>query len=239
MTIKLYDKDPHLTTFKAQVLSCEKMPDGNYAIILDQTAFFPEEGGQDCDEGTLNEIKVDHVAINKDNTITHFLSKPIPAGNTVNGILDYATRFDRMQQHTGEHILSGLIHNLYGFDNVGFHLSSDYTTFDTNGVLSDDEVIALEKAANKIIADNLKVRTYFPDKAQLDTLSYRSKIDIDGEVRLVEIPGVDLCACCAPHVDYTGQIGQIKIVDYKRHRGGMRFTILCGMRALVRKTQKS
>ena len=232
MTEKLYDMDPHIAEFEATVLSCEKTEDGTYAVILNRTAFFPEEGGQSCDEGTLANQRILHVSIDKENILTHFLALPLTVGDTVTGKLDYSLRFDRMQQHTGEHILSGLIHNRFGFHNVGFHLSNDYTTFDTSGTLSDEEIRTLEADANKVVFSNLKVRAFYPEKEELETLSYRSKMEIDGPVRLVEIPGIDLCACCAPHVDYTGQIGMIKIVDYKNHRCGMRLTILCGMRAL-------
>lgn len=233
MTEKIYDKDPHITEFEATVLSCSKDPlSGNYAVILDRTSFFPEEGGQGCDRGFLNGNPVLHVSIDKNNVITHLLPVPLPVSEKVKGSIDYSQRFDYMQQHTGEHILSGLIHRKFGYDNVGFHLSSEYTTLDVNGSLTPEDILQLEQEANQAVFTDLPVKAYFPSAGELNTLTYRSKIEIEGPVRLVEIPGIDLCACCAPHVDTTGQIGLIKITQFMAHRGGMRLTIQCGMRAL-------
>ena len=233
MTDKIYDKDPHITEFEATVLSCDKDPEsGKYAVSLDRTAFFPEEGGQGCDKGFLNGNPILHVSIGKDGTITHMLANPLPVSEKVQGSVDWTQRFDYMQQHTGEHILSGLIHSKFCYDNVGFHLSGDYTTLDVNGPLTLEDIVSLEQEANKVVFSNLPVKAYFPSTDELKMLTYRSKIEIEGPVRLVEIPGIDLCACCAPHVDMTGQIGLIKITQFMAHRGGMRLTILCGMRAL-------
>jgi alanyl-tRNA synthetase len=232
MTEKIYDTNPHITQFEATVLSCVPVNDC-FAVILDRTAFFPEEGGQGSDSGTLGSLPVLHVSIDKDNTLTHFLPSPLPVGEKVSGTVDWEQRFDYMQQHTGEHILSGLMHKKWGYDNVGFHLSNDYTTLDVNGSISLEDISELEKAANRVIFENLPVKAYFPSPEELSSLSYRSKIEIEGAVRIVEIPGVDLCACCAPHVDTTGQIGLIKITEAVSHRGGMRLTIKCGMRALA------
>ncbi len=231
MTEKIYDTNPHITQFEATVLSCVPVNDC-FAVILDRTAFFPEEGGQGSDSGTLGSLPVLHVSIGKDNTLTHFLPSPLPVGEKVSGTVDWEQRFDYMQQHTGEHILSGLMHKKWSYDNVGFHLSNDYTTLDVNGSISLEDISELEKAANRVIFENLPVKAYFPSPEELSSLSYRSKIEIEGAVRIVEIPGVDLCACCAPHVDTTGQIGLIKITEAVSHRGGMRLTIKCGMRAL-------
>ncbi len=232
MTKKIYDRDPHQTRFEARVLSCTPTENG-YAVILDQTAFFPEEGGQGCDRGTINGETVRHIAIDADNVLTHYLNVPFEEGTTVEGLVDWNKRFDYMQQHTGEHIFSGLVHARFGYDNVGFHLSEEYTTMDYNGSLTDEEVTQLEQEANRVITQNLPIRTFFPTKEEAAALSYRSKIEIESALRLVEIPGVDLCACCAPHVDFTGQIGFLKVIDAKSHRGGMRLTFLCGMRALL------
>lgn len=235
MTEKIYDTNPHITQFEATVLSCVPVNAGEadcFAVILDRTAFFPEEGGQGSDSGMLGSLPVLHVSIDKDNTLTHFLPSPLPVGEKVSGTVDWEQRFDYMQQHTGEHILSGLMHKKWGYDNVGFHLSNDYTTLDVNGSISLEDISELEKTANRVIFENLPVKAYFPSPEELSSLSYRSKIEIEGAVRIVEIPGVDLCACCAPHVDTTGQIGLIKITEAVSHRGGMRLTIKCGMRAL-------
>ncbi len=233
MTEKIYDKDPHILKFDAVVLSCEKM-DSHYGVVLDRTAFFPEEGGQGCDAGTLDGQPVLHVSIDKENTLTHLLASPLPVGARVSGEVDWARRFDYMQQHTGEHILSGLVHSHFGFDNVGFHLGAEITTLDFNGVLTPEQLLQMETLANEAVFADLPVKTSFPSPDELATLSYRSKIALTGPVRIVEIPGIDLCACCAPHVDRTGQIGMIKVVDMQSHRGGVRLTLLCGSRALAR-----
>ncbi len=234
MTYKLYNENTHITDFTATVLSCKKEETSeNYKVILDRTAFFPEGGGQSADRGTLNGIPVLDVTIDSTDTITHLLPTPIAESNTVDGHVDWEQRFGFMQQHTGEHILSGLIHNRFSYDNVGFHLGNDFTTLDFNGVLTMDELQELERIANETIYQNLPVKVSFPTKEELNKLNYRSKIEIAGSVRIVEIPGIDVCACCAPHVDSTGQIGIIKVVNMESHRGGVRITILCGNRALT------
>ena len=234
MTEKIYDKDPHILTFDATVLSCEETNTaGQYAVVLDRTAFFPEEGGQGSDSGTLAGQPVLHVSIDKENTLTHILPRPLSVGSTVSGTVDGKQRFDYMQQHTGEHILSGLVHKHFGYNNVGFHLGADATTLDFDGVLTPEEMQHMETLANEAVAADLPVLVSFPSKDELAALDYRSKIELTGAVRIVEIPGVDICACCAPHVDRTGQIGMIKVVDLQSHRGGVRVTILCGNRALL------
>lgn len=238
MTEKIYDKDPHILQFNAIVLSCEKTEDGSYAVLLDRTAFFPEEGGQGSDKGTLNGFPVLHVAIDNTDTLTHFLPSPLETGSTVDGEVDWEQRFDYMQQHTGEHILSGLIHKHFGYNNVGFHLGAEITTLDFDGVLTTEEIRRMESLANRAIYENLPVKVNFPSKEELDTLEYRSKIELSGAVRIVEIPGIDVCACCAPHVDSIGQVGMLKIVSMEKHRGGVRITILCGSRALKDYTEK-
>ncbi len=238
MTEKIYDIDPRILTFTATVCSCEETKDGHFAICLDQTALFPEEGGQGPDKGTLNGEPVLHTSIDKENTITHFLAAPIAVGSTVTGCVDWAQRFDYMQQHTGEHILSGLVHTHFGYNNVGFHLGATETTLDFDGPLTLEEVRKMECLVNEVIHKNLPVKVSFPTKEELDSLDYRSKIELEGAVRIVEIPGIDICACCAPHVAYTGEIGLLKVTDVQSHRGGVRITILCGMRALADYTAK-
>lgn len=238
MTEKIYDQNPRILVFTATVLSCEKTADGRYAICLDKTALFPEEGGQGADKGTLNDIPVLHTTIQKDNTITHFLASPLPVGSTVQGTVDWAQRFDYMQQHTGEHILSGLVHKRFGYNNVGFHLGEAETTLDFDGSITLEEIRELESRANEVIYQNLPVKVSFPTKDVLESLDYRSKIELEGNVRIVEIPGIDLCACCAPHVASTGEIGILKVADIQSHRGGVRITILCGSRAFADYTCK-
>ena len=233
---KLFYKDTHILDFEAEVTECTAMDKG-YGIVLNQTAFFPEEGGQLADTGTLNGMPVLDVQI-KEDVIYHFLNKPLEIGQKVNGHVDWDRRFDFMQQHSGEHILSGLLHKHYGFTNVGFHLGLTEVTMDFDGSISMELLREIEREANQIVWSNLPVLTSFPSKEKLSTLDYRSKIEIEGAVRIVEIPGVDVCACCAPHVTTTGEIGLIKIASVQSHRGGVRIHILCGNRALTDYTAK-
>ena len=202
------------------MLRCEKNAQGDgYRIVLDRTAFFPEGGGQFGDIGWLNEVKVTDTR-EKDGIIFHETKEPLEEGSTVKGRLDFEVRFDRMQQHTGEHILSGLVHYLYGYDNVGFHLGEEITTLDFNGELTGEQVEDLELRANGAVFGNVPVQVLYPSKEQLQKVDYRSKIEIEGQIRIVSIPGYDICACCAPHVDRTGEIGLIRIVGCEKHRGG-------------------
>jgi len=236
-TVKLFDTLPYEDCFEAKVLSCQPIKDG-YELVLDQTGFFPEEGGQDADKGVIiatgisQEIPVLDVQI-KDDVIYHKISTLIPEGTKVKGCIDYDRRFDYMQQHTGEHMLCGIANALWGCENVGFHLSEREVTFDLDKALTDEQVSVLEQKVNEAIYKNTQVKTYYPSKDELDALDYRSKKELTGAVRIVEIVDVDMCACCAPHVSSTGQVGIVKIVGYEPHRGGMRFTICCGKRALI------
>lgn len=233
MTIKLFYEDTKLVNFSGVVQECtfdEKKK--GYWIILDRTAFFPEEGGQSADKGTLDGQTVLDVQIKKD-VIGHLVNTPMKVGATVEGHVDYQRRFDFMQQHSGEHILSGLLHTHYAFTNVGFHLSEREVTLDMDGVISLENLRKIEEMANEIIWKNLPVNATFPPKEILAGMSYRSKIEIEGDVRIVEIPGVDTCACCAPHVASTGEIGILKVLKLQNHRGGVRITIACGGRALA------
>lgn len=235
---KLFYEDINLTDFTATVISCE--PDEKrkcYRILLDATAFFPEEGGQSADKGTLNGQSVLDVQI-KDDLIYHYTEKELPVGTSVTGHVDCEQRFDFMQQHSGEHIVSGLVHARFGYNNVGFHLSKNEVTLDFNGELTAENLKEIEEKANEVIYQNLPIAITYPSKEELATLSYRSKIEIEGQVRIVTIPGVDVCACCAPHVATTGAIGMIKITNCQSHRGGVRLNILCGKRALADYNQK-
>lgn len=229
---KLFYEDTHLLDFEAKVMECildEKSK--KYLIVLDKTAFFPQEGGQLADTGTLNGMPVLDVCIKRD-IIYHVMEKPFEAGQQVVCHVDWDRRFDFMQQHSGEHIISGLLHKHYGFTNVGFHLGLAEVTLDFDGQISMEQLRDIEREANHIVWKNLPVYATFPHKERLAELAYRSKIEIQGDVRIVEIPGVDICACCAPHVEKTGEIGLIKIMNVQSHRGGVRINILCGERAL-------
>lgn len=231
MTKKLYDADSHLSTFTALVQECVKS--GNfYSVILDQTAFFPEGGGQYADQGTLNDVKVVDVQVDDSGIITHTLEAPLEVGSTVTGTLNWNLRFQRMQCHSGEHIVSGLIHNLFGLENIGFHLGDEDVTCDYNGILSEEDVKKVEAMANEVVFSNRPILTEYPDPATLSELNYRSKLDLTENVRIVTIPEVDVCACCAPHVFKTGEIGLIKVVHFEKSHGGTRLHLRCGRMAL-------
>ena len=230
-TEKLYDIDSHLCEFDAAVLSCEASK-GGYKIMLDKTAFFPEGGGQASDRGTLDTAEVVDVQI-ENGEIYHYCDKALAVGGVVRGKLDFARRHTFMQNHTGEHIVSGILHKLYGFSNVGFHLGEEFATLDFNGELTREQLDEVEYLANLKVWQNLPVKTYYPDKEQLGNLDYRSKGELEGDIRIVEITDTDMCACCAPHVKNTGEIGVIKLLDTLRMRGGTRVIFKCGSFALL------
>jgi len=230
-TRKLYYENAYTRQFAARVLSCKKT-DGSWAVALDATAFFPEEGGQSADTGTLGNAKVLDVR-ERGGAVTHLTNAPLPVGETVEGTLDWDARFRKMQDHSGEHIVSGLIHARFGYDNVGFHLGADGMTIDFNGELTRRQLDEIEDAANAVVWADKPVAACFPSAEELKALDYRSKLELTENVRLVTIPGVDACACCAPHVSSTGQIGVIKLLDFMRHRGGVRVWARCGSDALA------
>lgn len=245
-TRKLYYEDTHMLDFTARILEyTHAETDDRLWVTLEQTAFFPEEGGQKADRGMLAGFPVLDVRI-QGGVISHLLpskareviQKAVQIDTPVTGHVDWEQRFDFMQQHTGEHILSGLVHSRFCFRNVGFHLGYEEVTLDFDGVISPEDMQKIETEANRIIHRNLPVLASFPTPEVLETLQYRSKIEIAEAVRIVEIPGVDICACCAPHVETTGQIGLIKVTGLQSHRGGVRVGILCGMRALRDYTKK-
>ena len=236
MTEKLFYQDSHRSTFTAIVW--EVRPSGNgYEIILDRTAFFPEGGGQSSDTGSLGGVSVSDVQ-EIDGKIIHYTDGPLVEGTEVEGCIDWTERFSKMQQHTGEHIVSGLIHKIYGYHNVGFHLGTDSVTLDFNGVVPKEKLHEIEQLANEAVAKNLPVQVLYPTDEELSKISYRSKIEIEGQVRIVVIDGYDVCACCAPHVKQTGEIGLIKLVGMQNYKGGVRISMLCGFRALEDYYQK-
>ncbi len=240
-TVRLYDQDAYATKFEAEVLACEEVEKKEkkvYQVWLDQTLFFPEEGGQSPDMGTIDGIKVLDVQI-KDEVITHTLVAPLAVGTTVKGVVDWKHRFYNMQQHSGEHIFSGIVHNRFGYDNVGFHLSDSIVTMDFNGVITAEDIEEIETEVNQAIIENIPVEVSYPTKEELKVLEYRSKIEIEGQVRIVTIPGYDVCACCAPHVRRTGEIGMLKVMNVQSYKGGVRISILCGFRALEAFRQKA
>ena len=229
-TIRLFDHDSYIQAFDATVLRCEQQGE-RYAVVLDATAFFPEEGGQTADTGTLEGVKVLD-AQECDGVITHYTDAPLPIGATVHGQLDFEARYLKMQIHSGEHIVSGLMHQKYGYNNVGFHLGGEIT-MDFDGELTREQLNEIEDQANRIIYANVEIRAEYPSLEVLERTEYRSKLDLSENVRLVTIGEYDTCACCAPHVARTGEIGLIKLLDAIRYKGGMRIHFLAGSAALA------
>lgn len=250
-TIKLYDRDAYATEFEADIISCEPnmADDKQFDIILNQTLFFPEEGGQSPDMGILGGYRVVDVQI-KNGVITHTVDTSaddccevekeaeLAAGVHVQGKIDWQHRFYNMQQHSGEHIFSGIVHSRFGFENVGFHLSDSVVTMDFSGVISPEDIAEVEHEVNVAISKNIPIEVTYPSRDELAQLEYRSKIEIEGHVRIVTVPGYDVCACCAPHVKRTGEIGMLKVMNYQNYKGGVRVSILCGFRALEAFRQK-
>ncbi len=229
MTEKLYYTDSHLFTFEAVVTDCREGK-GGWLVELDRTAFFPEGGGQSADTGSIGPARVRDVH-EKEGHILHYTDRPLTVGECYSGKLDAEQRHRRMQNHSGEHIVSGLIHGLYGYENVGFHMGEECMSMDYSGELDETQIATVERLANEAVRANLPVRAWFPEPGELAQLPYRSKKELSGAVRLVSIPGIDLCACCAPHVRYTGEVGIVKILNAERHRGGVRLSVLCGLDA--------
>ena len=230
MTEKLYYQNSHLFTFDALVLDCRVEKKG-WSVVLDRTCFFPEGGGQPADTGIIASARVWDVH-ERAGEIRHYTDAPLTVGERVRGSVDAEQRLRRMQNHSGEHILSGLVHSAFGYDNVGFHMGADCMIIDFSGELSWEQLMELETQVNAVIRDNLPLHIWFPSGEELQTLAYRSKLELTENVRIVEIPGVDRCACCAPHVERTGEVGLLKILDSQRHRGGQRVSVICGMDAL-------
>lgn len=247
-TKRLYYLDSHMSRFEGKVIDCIKKDD-SYLIILDQTAFFPEGGGQSGDKGefklTSSCISIEIIDVQEENDIIYHIAKePIDIGTVILGEIDFETRFRSMQHHSGEHIVSGLVHNTFGYDNVGFHMGSDAVTMDFNGVLTKEDLEKMEYLANEAIYKNVPIIETFPTNQELDQLNYRSKKELIGQVRIVSIPDFinkggdisdtyyDVCACCAPHVYKTGEIGIIKLISAMKYKGGTRVSMVCGFRAL-------
>ena len=229
-TEKLYYLDSHMREFSAVVLSCEPGKHG-WDVVLDRTAFYPEGGGQPGDRGVLGGAAVTDTH-EKGGSIVHYCDKPLEVGAEVTGTIDWDWRFSLMQHHSGEHILSGLIHEAYGYNNVGFHMGKDAVTIDFSGMLDDAALAELERKTNEKIWEDLPVEILWPDAEELARLPYRSKKELTGEVRIVRFPGADLCACCGTHVKRTGEIGLLKILSCVKFHDGVRMEILVGRRAM-------
>ncbi len=233
-TQKLYYQDPYLREFPATVLSCETAGEV-WKVVLDQTAFYPEGGGQPADHGVLKtaggEIAVTGVH-EKNGAVVHTCAAPAEPGAVVTGVLDWARRFDHMQQHSGEHILSGILCRLYDCDNVGFHLGAEAVTIDYNADITWEQALEAERLANEAIWADRETEIFYPSPQELAALDYRSKKELTGQVRIVEFPEADRCACCGTHVERAGQAGPIKVLSCQKFREGVRMEILCGARAL-------
>ncbi len=233
-TQKLYYQDPYLREFPATVLSCESAGEA-WKVVLDQTAFYPEGGGQPADHGVLKtaggEIPVTGVH-EKNGAVVHTCAAPAEPGTVVTGVLDWARRFDHMQQHSGEHILSGILCRLYDCDNVGFHLGAEAVTIDYNADITWEQALEAERLANEAIWADRETEIFYPSPQELAALDYRSKKELTGQVRIVEFPEADRCACCGTHVERAGQAGLVKVLSCQKFREGVRMEILCGARAL-------
>ncbi len=227
---KLYYEQVMQREFQGIVTECRPGKKG-YEIALDQTLFYPEGGGQPYDIGRLGEARVLEVH-ERDGEVWHNTDKPLEVGNTVRGEIDWERRFDLMQQHSGEHMVSGVIHRRYGYDNVGFHMGADVVTIDFNGILTAEELDEIEREVNEILWLDRKTQVLYPTEEELREIDYRSKKELKGWVRLVEFPGADLCACCGLHVESTGQIGMVKLLSVQKFREGVRIEMISGKRVL-------
>lgn len=252
---QLYDKDPYLKSVETTVnfskkLAKEDASGANYVINTKETIFYPEGGGQPGDTGVFiledgSEIKVldtRYGFIEDDDTpyILHYTNKPLDANTKIVEKINWKRRFTHMQQHSTEHILSGLVYKKYDYLNVGFHLGREYTTIDFSGPVSYEQMQEIVRAANQLIYKNTKVtaKVFTPEEAQ--DIKYRSKVEIDNLIRLVKIEGADICACCGTHVKHTGEIGLIICTDVESYKGGSRITFYAGTRAFnyIRKQQE-
>ena len=229
-TVKLYYESAYTQDFTAVVQSCEAVKNG-FAVTLDRTAFYPEGGGQPADHGTLGEARVLDVH-EKDGVVTHLCDRALSVGAEVGGRIDWARRFDHMQQHSGEHIISGLLCSTFHCDNVGFHMGADVVTIDYNAPITWEQALEVERRANAYIWADHPIRIWYPSAEELAALPYRSKKELTGAVRITEFPGADRCACCGTHVASSGQVGLLKLLSCQKFRDGVRLELLCGQRAL-------
>ncbi|MBQ8580205.1 MAG: alanyl-tRNA editing protein [Oscillospiraceae bacterium] len=229
-TRKVYYEDSHVVSFTARVLSCEQTAKG-WQIILDATAFYPEGGGQAADTGTLGGVRVLDTR-EAGETVIHLCDGPLEVGAMVEGAIDWEKRFLRMQQHSGEHIVSGIINRRYGFHNTGFHMGNESITIDFDGVIPQEDLPSIEAEANRAVWQNIPVKCWYPSPEELPAVFYRTKKLLPWPVRIVQIPGFDSCACCGTHVKATGEIGLVKLFSAIPFRGGTRMEMACGKQAL-------
>lgn len=227
---KLYETDSYLCRFFAQVEACTPCKKG-FEVLLNQTAFYPEGGGQPWDTGTLGGVRVLEVH-EREGRVVHTCDGPLTPGETVEGVIDWDRRFDLMQNHSGEHIVSGIAHAKWGCDNVGFHMGTEVITIDLNTLLDEGDLAELEEEANRYLWQDRPIQVSYPSREELQALTYRSKKELTGQVRIVTFPGADTCACCGTHVSSAGQIGLIKLLSVQKFREGVRIELVCGGRAL-------
>ena len=226
---KLFYENSHLQEFTARVTGCRQTEKG-WLVTLDATAFYPEGGGQACDIGTLGGVNVLDVR-EKENEILHLCDGALEVGSEVFGKIDWQHRFDLMQQHTGEHIVSGLLHEKFGYHNTGFHVGKNVMEVDFDGPISPEDLAQIERRANEAIWANLPVKCWIPEPEELPSVTYRTKRELPWPVRIVQVPGYDSCACCGIHVAHTGEVGMIKILTCVKFHGGIRLEMVCGNRA--------
>ena len=231
MVETLYEQDAFLRQFTARVVSCTQGKKG-FDIVLDQTAFYPEGGGQPYDTGTLGTVKVLEVH-EREGKVVHTCGSPLEVASEVEGAIDWERRFDLMQHHSGEHIVSGMAHAKWGCDNVGFHMGADVITIDLNILLDEEKLRELEADVNRYIWEDHPIEITFPSPEELAALEYRSKKELSGRVRIVSFPGADTCACCGTHVRSSGQVGLVKLLSVQKFRDGVRIELVCGGRALA------
>lgn len=247
MTRRLYYEDAYRKEFDAQVISCRET-EGGFEVILDQTAFYPEGGGQPCDLGVLiceeeqegaagGQASVLDVQDGGDE-VRHFCDRPLKKGMRVHGKIDWTRRLTHMREHSGEHIISGIICKSHGYSNIGFHMGKEFVTIDFNGMLTEEEIAEAQKAANAKVLENVEILAEYPDAETLQTMEYRSKKELDGAIRIVTVPGADCCACCGTHVKRTGEIGPIRVIGTEHYKNGIRLNILIGEKALEDYAQK-
>lgn len=229
---KLYYCRPYVKTFEAKVIGCTEGKDRTFEVILDRTAFYPEGGGQPSDTGILGNATVLDVRERGENII-HVTDRPVDESSIIVGIIDWDRRFCHMQNHSGEHLLSGIVHKHYGLDNVGFHMGKDEVTVDFNGILTPEQIEEVETEVNELIWQNVPVLESYPTPEELSALDYRSKKELTGQVRIIEIPGGDVCACCGTHVMTAGEIGLLKVTGLIHYKGGIRVSMVCGKTALM------
>jgi alanyl-tRNA synthetase len=228
----LYYSDPCLAEFEATVLEAVRTGDGRSALVLDRTAFYPTSGGQPFDTGTVGRARVVDVVEHDDGRILHVVEGEA-GGSAVRGVIDWARRFEHMQQHTGQHVLSAAFDRLLGVRTVSFHLGSATSTIDLERELVPEEIARAEQHANTVVWEDRSVTIRFADAADAAQLPLRKESTRSGRLRLIDIQDFDLSACGGTHVARTGAIGIILVGSSERVRGGTRVEFVCGGRALT------